>query len=184
MLAKRLSRHGLTVSGGVLATALCQNAASACVPGPLVVSTVKAATLMAAGKALATGAISAKVVALTEGVLKAMLLTKLKVTITALLAISLIGAGVGLVYCQTAGSGQPGGGQPVTAQKQQPTAKAEDKEDEKKDSGAEPKVSAGAPPAKADLPQPLPADIVAAWKKAGFEVGWMSVARFGCCHVS
>ncbi len=86
MLAKRLSQHGLAVSGAVLATALCQNAASACVPGPLVVSTVQAATLMAAGKALATGAISAKVVALTEGVLKAMLLTKIKVAITVVLA--------------------------------------------------------------------------------------------------
>ncbi len=105
MLAKRLSRHGLAVSGGVLATALCQNAASACVPGPLVVSTVQAATLMAAGKALATGAISAKVVALTEGVLKAMLMTKIKVAIAVVMALNLIGAGVGLVYCQTAGSG-------------------------------------------------------------------------------
>ena len=71
LLAKRLSQHGLAVSGAVLATALCQNAASACVPGPLVVSTVQAATLMAAGKTPATGAISAKVVALTEGMLKA-----------------------------------------------------------------------------------------------------------------
>ena len=86
MLGKRLARHGLAVSGGVLATALCQNAASACVPGPLVVSTVQAATLLAAGKALATGAVSAKVVALTEGVLKAMLITKLKVALAVVLA--------------------------------------------------------------------------------------------------
>ena len=106
MLGKRLAHDGLAVSGGVVATALCQNAASACVPGPLVVSTVQAATLMAAGKALAAGAISAKVVALTEGVLKAMLMTKLKVAITVLLALNLIGAGVGLVYCQTAGKGK------------------------------------------------------------------------------
>ena len=78
MLAKRLARHGLAVSGAVLATALCQNAASACVPGPLVISTVQAATLLVAGKALVTGMVSAKVAALMEGVLKAMLLTKLK----------------------------------------------------------------------------------------------------------
>ena len=106
MLAKRLSRHGLAVSGGVLATALCQNAVSACVPGPLVVSTVKAATLLAAGKAAAAGAISAKVVALTEGVLKAMLMTKLKITLAVVLALNFVGAGLGLVYCQTAGIGQ------------------------------------------------------------------------------
>ena len=175
MLGKRLARHGLAVSGGVLATALCQNAASACVPGPLVVSTVQAATLMAAGKALATGAISAKVVALTEGVLKAMLMTKLKIAIAVVMTLNLIGAGVGLVYCQTAGTGQPGKGQPVTAQKQQPTPKADGKDDEKKDGGADPKVAAGAPPAKTDAPKPLPEDIVTAWKEAGAEVGWLRV---------
>ena len=140
MLGKRLMRHGLAVSGGVLATALCQNAASACVPGPLVVSTVQAATLMAAGKALAAGAISAKVVALMEGVLKAMLMTKLKITLAVVLALNLIGAGVGLVYCQTAGSGQDKGGGPPTAQEkadkpvptdQQPTPKKEAKEEAK-----------------------------------------------------
>ena len=120
MLGKRLARHGLAVSGGVLAAALCQNAASACVPGPLVVSTVQAATLMAAGKALATGAISAKVVALTEGVLKAMLMTKIKVAIAVVMALNLIGAGVGLVYCQTAGSGQPGPARSLAAADQPP----------------------------------------------------------------
>ncbi len=149
MLGKRLARHGLAVSGGVLATALCQNAASACVPGPLVVSTVQAATLMAAGKALATGAISAKVVALTEGVLKAMLMTKIKVAITVVLAVQLIGAGVGLVYCQTAGTGQTGKETPVVVPTMdravvaapQVTPKAEGKDDGKKDSGTDPKVS-------------------------------------------
>ena len=140
MLAKRLARHGLAVSGGLLATALCQNAASACVPAPLVVSTVQAATLMAAGKALATGAISAKVVALTEGVLKAMLMTKLKITLAVVLTLNLIGAGIGLVYCQTAGSGQDKGGGPPTAQEkadkpvptdQQPAPKKEATEEVK-----------------------------------------------------
>ena len=179
MLAKRLARHGLTVSGGVLAAALCQNAASACVPGPLVVSTVQAAISMAAGKALATGVISAKVVALTEGVLKAMLMTKLKVAIAVLLAVNIIGAGVGLVYCQTAGSGQPGQGKPVTAQKQQPTAKADGKDDEKKDGGAEPKAAASVALAKADPPEPLPENIVTAWKEAGATVGWLRVGEFG-----
>ncbi len=70
-----------------------------------------------------------------------MLLTKLKVTITVVLALNLIGAGVGLVYCQTAGTGQPGKGQPVMAQKRQPTPKADGKDDEKKNGGADPKVS-------------------------------------------
>src|SRR5882724_1920322 len=46
MLAKRLARHGLTVSGGALAAALAQNAA-AFVPASLVLSTVHAAASVA-----------------------------------------------------------------------------------------------------------------------------------------
>ena len=114
MLAKRLAHRGLAVSGGVLATALCQNAASACVPGPLVVSTVQAATLMAAGKTLAAGAISANAVALMEGVLKTMLLTKLKsLAIVLILATSIIGTGTMVAVSQKAGA-QPGQKSPAT----------------------------------------------------------------------
>src|ERR1700704_4625880 len=50
MLAKALARHGVVFSGGALAVAISQNAASACVPGALVFSTVKAASMSAAGK--------------------------------------------------------------------------------------------------------------------------------------
>src|SRR5262249_36774042 len=42
MLAKRLARRGLAVSGGVLAAVLAQNAASAGVPASLVSSTIQA----------------------------------------------------------------------------------------------------------------------------------------------
>jgi RNA polymerase sigma factor (sigma-70 family) len=76
ILAKRLTRHGVTLSGGALAAA--QEAASA--PLSLVVATVRAATAYAAGPA-ASGTISAPVAALTEGVLKTMLLSKLKIGI-------------------------------------------------------------------------------------------------------
>src|SRR5262249_21013486 len=51
MLARRLARHHLALSGGALALALSQSAASACVPSALVVTTVQAATLLAAGSA-------------------------------------------------------------------------------------------------------------------------------------
>ena len=71
MLAKRLARHGLAVSGGSLAAVLSQTVASASVPTSVVASTIKAASLLAAGKA--AGVVSAKVAALTEGVVKAML---------------------------------------------------------------------------------------------------------------
>src|SRR6516225_4632334 len=68
-LAKRLTRHGLTLSSSAVATILSQSAVSACVPGPLVASTVKAAAIVASESAIA-GAVSASVLALTEGVLK------------------------------------------------------------------------------------------------------------------
>jgi len=98
MLATRLGRHGLAVSGGTLAAVVAQNAASACVPASVVWGTIKAATLLAAGKAAAAGAMSAKVAALTEGVVRAMFLTKLKTTMVALLVgVSAIGIGGGLL---------------------------------------------------------------------------------------
>ena len=58
LLAKRLKRHGLAVSGGALAMVLAQSAASAGVPAAVVSSTIKAAKLFAAGPAAATGVIS------------------------------------------------------------------------------------------------------------------------------
>jgi RNA polymerase sigma factor (sigma-70 family) len=94
MLARRLARRGAALSAGSLVGVLAQNAASASVRTSLVVATGKAATLFAAGRAAATGVISARVVALTEGVLKAMLLSKLRMVMAALLVAGLLGAGV------------------------------------------------------------------------------------------
>src|SRR5262249_28895330 len=70
MLAKRLARHGLAVSGGALAAVLPQRAESGGMSTSAVSSTIKAASLVAAGRAAAGGVISVKVAALTEGVLK------------------------------------------------------------------------------------------------------------------
>ena len=88
-LAKRLARHGLTLGGGSLAAALSTNVASACLPSSVLSSTIKAVMLVAAGKAT-TGAISANVAALTEGVVKAMLLTKLKTMMAVVLMLSMV----------------------------------------------------------------------------------------------
>jgi RNA polymerase sigma factor (sigma-70 family) len=77
MLAKKLARHGV-FSAAALATILSQNAGSACVSASLVGSTVQAATLIAAGQAITSPIASAKVVLLSAGVMKSMLLSKLK----------------------------------------------------------------------------------------------------------
>lgn len=86
MLAKRLARQGLAVSGGVLAAVLSQDAASAHTPASLLVSTIEAASLCASGQAVRVGAISARIVALTEGVLKTKFMTRLKNAAMLLLA--------------------------------------------------------------------------------------------------
>jgi uncharacterized protein (TIGR03067 family) len=93
MLAKRLTRQGLTLSGGTLAVLLVRNAASAQVPTSVVASTIQAATQFAAGPAAAAGVLPATAVALTEGVLKSMLLTKLKITTAVLLLSMTVAAG-------------------------------------------------------------------------------------------
>jgi RNA polymerase sigma factor (sigma-70 family) len=107
MLAKRLARYGLAVSGGALAAVISQQAASAGVPPSVVSATIKAATLVVAGQATAMGAVSLKVAALTEGVLKTMLLTKLKVAMAVVLLAALGFCGVGVLTHTTAWAVEP-----------------------------------------------------------------------------
>jgi RNA polymerase sigma-70 factor (ECF subfamily) len=96
LLARRLTRHGLALSGGLLAATLSERAAPARVPAALVSTTVKAAGSMAAGQTAAAGLTSAHVAALTEGVLNAMFLTKLKTGVALVLAAAALTAGLGV----------------------------------------------------------------------------------------
>src|SRR5262249_53163007 len=101
MLAKRLTRRGIALSGGALTAGAAQQAGWAGVPNSVVDSTIKAASLLAAGKA-ATGAISGKVAALMEGVMKAMLFSKLKTTIAMVLILGFVATGATILTCPTA----------------------------------------------------------------------------------
>jgi RNA polymerase sigma factor (sigma-70 family) len=101
MLAKRLTRRGVTVSGAILAAVLSEQAATAALPSSVMSSTIKTVTLVAAGQATATALVSAKVAALTEGMMKAMLLTKLKITAALVVVIALTVLGVGHAIFQT-----------------------------------------------------------------------------------
>ena len=96
MLAKRLARHGLIVSGGALAGVLSQQAASASVPAAVLSVTIKAAKLLASGQGV--GAIAAPVATLTEGVLKAMLISKVKATLGICLVLGLLMMGSAFGY--------------------------------------------------------------------------------------
>lgn len=96
-LAEGLARRGVTLLGGALAAVLSQGVASASLPPSLVVSVTKAATQVAARSAAAS-VFSAKVAAITEGVLKTMFLSKLKNVTAVLLACLAIGGTVLLAF--------------------------------------------------------------------------------------
>ncbi len=98
MLAKRLARCGVTLSGGALAVALQHEAAA--VPAKLVVSTAKAAALLAAGQ---VAAVSGTAVLLMKGVTRMMLLKKLRLVAGAVVVLVALGA-VGVGY-RAGGSG-------------------------------------------------------------------------------
>jgi RNA polymerase sigma factor (sigma-70 family) len=98
LLARRLARYGAGLSGTALAAVLADRTASAGVTAALATATARAAVLPAAGLAQIAGTVPARVITLTEGVMKAMLLTRLK-AILAVAFVVLVSAGaVGLTY--------------------------------------------------------------------------------------
>jgi RNA polymerase sigma factor (sigma-70 family) len=107
LLARRLARRGLGVSGGALAAALAQHAVSAGVPPALLACTIDIAGQSAAGQA-ASGLISAQVVALTEGVLQTMYVQQIK-GMTALLVAAVFLAGGLFTYHTALGESEDAG---------------------------------------------------------------------------
>jgi RNA polymerase sigma factor (sigma-70 family) len=115
-LARRLTRHGVLLSGAGLATVLSQSSVSACVPVPLAISTTKAVTAVAAGQATVAGIVSAKVAALTEGVVKTMPVTKLKSLTIVFVAAAVFGSGGTFLTYNALGAEQKPGREPVPGQ--------------------------------------------------------------------
>ncbi|HEY7328586.1 MAG TPA: sigma-70 family RNA polymerase sigma factor [Gemmataceae bacterium] len=103
LLAKRLVPYGLSLSGATLAAVLCEAAASAQLSAALVSTTTKAAVLVAAGELTTVSAASA---ILMKGVLKSMFLTKLKLMVSAVMIVTVLGAS-GLVYRAAGQSASP-----------------------------------------------------------------------------
>jgi RNA polymerase sigma factor (sigma-70 family) len=87
LLARRLTARGLSLSAGAVGAILTQQTATATVPAALVASTVR----VALGQASTT----APVAALTEGVIRAMLIAKWKLTAFVLAAALAAGLGAG-----------------------------------------------------------------------------------------
>ncbi|MBY0456437.1 MAG: RNA polymerase sigma factor, partial [Gemmataceae bacterium] len=93
VLAERLTRRGVTASATALTTLLAREAVATSVPHTLSRTTSSLAARFAPGGAVPAGA-SPAVVSLTDGVLKTMLLSRLRQTLAAgLLACGLIGVG-------------------------------------------------------------------------------------------
>jgi hypothetical protein len=115
MLARRLARRGVLLAGGSLAALLAQSegAASAGLPAPLLSSTVRAAGLFAAGRAATAGAVPPGAAALAGEVLKTMLFSKIRLTTgtaaAALLALTLVGAGLRQARALADGKAPPPG---------------------------------------------------------------------------
>jgi RNA polymerase sigma factor (sigma-70 family) len=96
LLARRLARRGLPLSGASVATLLSLNVAPAAVPVTLVASTVQAAGLLAAGRA-AAGLVSSKVVVLLEGAVNEMLLTRMKTALALALVLCALASGLAVL---------------------------------------------------------------------------------------
>jgi RNA polymerase sigma factor (sigma-70 family) len=112
-LRSRLTRRGLTLSAAVLAGLLTQSTAPAAVPGTLISTTVGVA-LFSAGK-LAAGAASTQVAVLTQGVLKSMFLSKLKMVAAVIVCLAGLGTGVGAAGYRLVASEQAPGEAKVVA---------------------------------------------------------------------
>jgi RNA polymerase sigma factor (sigma-70 family) len=123
MLAERLTRRGLALSAGALAATFTQ-AAEAAVPPALVNGTVCAAMSIATGDAAVAGLVSAKVSILTEGVLKAMWISKLKVATVVLLGLALVGGAVGTLTHLGAAEQAADSGTAPMEQSQEPAQEA------------------------------------------------------------
>jgi RNA polymerase sigma factor (sigma-70 family) len=94
-LRSRLISRGLTVSATFVASVLSEQMASAAIPAGLLTFITQAATSIAAGRAV-TSVVSGKVAALTDGVLRTMLMSKLKIAAAFLLSVVFIGTTGGI----------------------------------------------------------------------------------------
>jgi RNA polymerase sigma factor (sigma-70 family) len=112
LLGQRLARRGVALaSGGAVLALAGSGAASANVPPALVAAAVRAAAYFAAGQT--AGAVPATVVALTEGVLRTMMLTRLRIALAVALTLAVLGLGVGTYpWFPAVAADPPGGGQP------------------------------------------------------------------------
>jgi len=115
-LRARLRRRGLDLSAGLFASALVMDATTASVSATLAATTLRAALQFASNGKLATGVVSAKVVALVQAAMPTMFLSKLKILTLVLVAVGASVASLSAFYHHGA------------AARQEPASKESDKE--------------------------------------------------------
>jgi len=94
LLRDRLTRRGVTVGGAGIAALVAENASAAVQP-VLAKTAIQAAMRVAAGQTT-TGVLSPSAIILAEGLVTAMFFNRVKLAAALLLAVGLLGAGVGL----------------------------------------------------------------------------------------
>lgn len=103
MLERRLVRRGFTLSAVLAAGTLASGTASATVPIGLIGPTVKAGSLLAAGR-VTEGAVSAKVAGMAEGAIHALSWAKFKIAGLIWLFVGMTGSGVAAFFHQAPGA--------------------------------------------------------------------------------
>jgi RNA polymerase sigma factor (sigma-70 family) len=141
-LRGRLARRGVAPSGAWMALKVVPP-----VPSPSLVSATIRASLAFSSSRMATGLASASAVALSKGVLRMMMLSKLKVGLAVLVSAGFVAGGTGMLAAQGPGD-KPG----VKAAKAVDTAEAEKVEDT---------AQAEAKPAVEDPSRPRSASVLA-----------------------
>ena len=101
VLAGRLSRRGVTASAAAIGSALSRDVAAVSVPHQLVMYTARAAARSLGGGLLPADVLSTRVSTLTDGVMKTMIATRLKLmTGAGMVALTLLGLGSAAVIGQ------------------------------------------------------------------------------------
>ena len=122
LLRSGLRRRGVTASEGVMATALAANPVTA--RAGLVDATIRGATRFAVGESGMDKLVSARALALSQGVLRTMMLTKVKIAAALILAATMLGGGGSAGWLAFRGSAP-------AAEPSVPVAKADDKSNDK-----------------------------------------------------
>ena len=100
-LRAKLTRRGIAPSAALLAALLSSPSTHAALPAALASSTIRMAVHHVSWKAGVTAATASPVILLTQGVLKTMVLQKLKLALTLFLVVAMTAAGAGVWAHQT-----------------------------------------------------------------------------------